>query len=96
MKVSPWWPRRRRGVQAAVASLGLFGVACGLFFPYDLEVRRRFYPVFPDYYLEAVGPRNPGGSLRYEDRLRGDQHPLLPDGGRAAQRGLLRERGWPT
>lgn len=42
---------RSRWLRAALASLGLFGIACGLFFPYDLDPRRRSYPVFPDYYL---------------------------------------------
>lgn len=43
--------QRRRWLDATLASLGLFGIACGVFFPYDLDPRRRFYPVFPDYYL---------------------------------------------
>ncbi|SIO59924.1 4-amino-4-deoxy-L-arabinose transferase [Singulisphaera sp. GP187] len=40
-----------RWLRAVFASLGLFGIACGVFFPYDLDPRRRFHPVFPDYYL---------------------------------------------
>lgn len=42
---------RSRWLCAVLASLGLFGITCGLFFPFDLDPRRRSYPVFPDYYL---------------------------------------------
>lgn len=41
----------RRWRRPALASLALFGLAVGLFYPYGLDSRRRFYPVFPDYFF---------------------------------------------
>ena len=81
-------------VRAALASLALFGVRVRRILPLRPRSAGAFYPAFRDYYLRLARPRDPGGGLRGEDRLRGDEHPLLLDGRGTAQRGPLRERRW--